>query len=113
VALPVETGLVTHLVRRSLPVALLAATAVAALGLGGIVLSPPVQPPPAPTVALNLSSAPALPVADDGTAFLPQDLSGSPACAVPPPACPPPENASPSGSGGADDAVLPVTPCCR
>jgi hypothetical protein len=101
VALPAEAELVTHLVRRGLPVALLVATAVAALGLGGIVLNAPAQPPPTPAVALNLSSAPALPVADDGTAFLPQDLSGSPACAVPPPACPPAENTSP------------VTPCCR
>src|SRR3954452_7278953 len=83
---PASAGLVVRLVRWTLPVALLGAAVVALLGLGGIVLSAPPEGRPTPEVglklarapppelprplelALTLTRAPALPVADDGAA---------------------------------------------
>src|SRR4051812_17477320 len=93
---PASAGLVVRLVRWTLPVALLGAAVVALLGLGGIVLTAPPETRPTPEVALNLTRAPALPVADDGAAgpggLVPGSAIGP--GAVAPGAVPPPVNVS-------------------
>jgi hypothetical protein len=83
--------LLARVARWSLPAALLVATLVAAVGLGSLLFADPATPPAAPPVALNLSSAPALPVPDDSATLTPQQLpvAAAPAgCpAEPQPAC--------------------------
>jgi hypothetical protein len=91
--------LLTRVVRWGLPLALLAATLVAASGLGTLLLQKPVQPAATPAVALNLRSPSALPAADDGTGLVPQDVPVAP-CPVPRPGC-------------ATSASPPAPGCCR
>lgn len=91
--------LLARVVRWSLPVALLAATLVAAFGLGGLLLHHPVRPAAPPPVSLNLSTPPALPAADAGTGFVPPESPTGP-CPVPDPDCSGPS--SPPAAG-----------CCR
>jgi hypothetical protein len=101
-----SAGLVVRLVRWTLPLALLAATLVAVLGLGGIVLSAPPEPRPTPEVALNLTRAPAMSVADEG---LPAPL-GAPR---PAPSAPTrPDCAPPPVCGPVDAAAAPVERIC-
>lgn len=97
---PAPAGLVVRLVRWTLPLALLCAAVIALLGLDGIVLSAPPEARPTPDVQLNLTRAPALPLADDGSAraaaIVPAPVTApnappvaaTPGC-VPPPVCEP------------------------
>jgi hypothetical protein len=108
---PPPAGLVVRLVRWGLPVALLVAAVVALLGLGGIVLSAPPEARPTPTVPLNLTRAPALPVADQGGAAsiggLVPDGGVAPAGAVAAEVCAPPPVCRPGNA-----AAPPPVSCC-
>jgi hypothetical protein len=80
----VVSGRLARLLRLGLPVALIIATVVAALGLGGIVLSGPHPPRPDPAVALDLGATDAPLVGQDVT---PADPLPRASCARLEPGC--------------------------